>query len=149
MVTVKVKSYDPFLVPDGYIKISPCIELKENRSMTMTSAGLVKINNNLCYDSTKKSYSEIEIFFSSEKNRYLISSVYRKAFTLPDIESMTKKFKNITAKDAIGILGLNPKEFSFSKSGGIDKIIDEKQSIFFTVKKTKRNWDCLNYVVIG
>ena len=143
------RSVNLFSIPEGYIKVEPCIELKDNRSMTMTTSGLVKINNNLYYDSTKKSYSEIEIFVSEEKNRYFISSVYRKAFTLQDIESMVKKFKNITAKDAVGILGLNPKEFSFNKSGGIEKLLDEKQSIFFTIKKTKRNWDCLNYVVIG
>ena len=144
-----IKKYDLFSIPKGYIKVNPLIELKDNRSMTMTNAGLVKINNNLYYDSTKKSYSEISIFFSEEKNRYFISSVYRKAFILSDIESMTKKFKNITAKDAVGILGLNPNEFNFDKKGGIEKILNEKQSIFFTVKKTKRNWDCLNYVVIG
>ena len=140
---------DTFSIPDGYIKITPAIELKENRSMTMTNSGLVKINNNLYYDSTKKSYSDINIFFSEVKNRYFISSIYRKAFTLSDIESMTKKFKDINAKDAVGILGLDPKEFSFNKNGGIEKILNEKQTIFFTVKKTKRNWDCLNYVIIG
>ena len=144
-----VKKYDSFSIPEGYIKVNPSIELKDNRSMTMTNTGLVKINNNLYYDSTKKSYSDINIFFSEEKNRYFISSVYRKAFTLQDIESMTRKFKNITAKDAVGILGLNPKEFSFDKNGGIEKVLNEKQSIFFTTKKTKRNWDCLNYVIIG
>ena len=140
---------DTFSIPDSYIKIEPAIELKENRSMTMTNSGLVKINNNLYYDSTKKSYSDINIFFSEKKNRYFIFSIYRKAFTLPDIESMTKRFKDINAKDAVGILGLDPKEFSFNKNGGIEKILNEKQTIFFTVKKTKRNWDCLNYVIIG
>ena len=140
---------DVFSIPGGYIKIEPAIELKENRSMTMTNSGLVKINNNLYYDSTKKSYSDINIFFSEEKKKYFISSIYRKAFTLSDIESMTKKFKDIHAKDAVGILGLDPKEFSFNKNGGIEKIVNEKQTIFFTVKKTKRNWDCLNYVIIG
>ena len=144
-----IKKYDSFSIPEGYIKVNPSIELKDNRSMTMTNTGLVKINNNLYYDSTKKSYSDINIFFSEEKNRYFISSVYRKSFTLQDIESMTRKFKNITAKDAVGILGLNPKEFSFDKNGGIEKVLNEKQSIFFTTKKTKRNWDCLNYVIIG
>ncbi len=147
MATIQKK--DTFSIPDGYIKIEPAIELKENRSMTMTNSGLVKINNNLYYDSTKKSYSDINIFFSEENNRYFISSIYRKAFTLPDIESMTKRFKDINAKDAVGILGLDPKEFSFNKNGGIEKILNEKQTIFFTVKKTKRNWDCLNYVIIG
>ena len=148
MVT-HVKKYDPFLIPHGYIKVDPCIELKENRSMSMTTGGLVKINNNLYYDSTKKSYSDVEIFFSEERKRYFITSTYRKAFTLPDIEAMTKKFKSVTAKDAVGILGLNPKEFNFDKNGNIEKIINDKQTIFFTVKKTKRNWDCLNYVIIG
>ena len=144
-----IKKYDSFSIPEGYIKVNPSIELKDNRSMTMTNTGLVKINNNLYYNSTKKSYSDINIFFSEEKNRYFISSVYRKSFTLQDIESMTRKFKNITAKDAVGILGMNPKEFSFDKNGGIEKVLNEKQSIFFTTKKTKRNWDCLNYVIIG
>ena len=148
-MAILFKKLDLFSIPEGYIKVEPSIELKDNRSMTMTNTGLVKINNNLYYDSTKKSYSEITIFFSEEKNRYFISSVYRKAFILSDIESMVKKFKNITAKDAIGILGLDPKEFKFDKSGGIEKILNEKQSIFYTVKKTKRNWDCLNYVIIG
>jgi hypothetical protein len=146
---VTIKKYDLFSIPEGYIKVEPSIELKDNRSMTMTSTGLVKINNNLYYDSTRKSYSKINIFFSEKRNRYFISSVYRKAFILSDIESMTKKFKDITAKDAIGILGLDPKEFKFDKSGGIEKIVDDKQSIFFTVKKIKRNWECLNYVIIG
>lgn len=146
---INIEKHNLFSIPEGYIKIEPSIELKNNRSMTMTNTGLVKINNNLYYDSTKKSYSDINIFFSEKRNRYFISSVYRKAFTLQDIESMTRKFKNITAKDAVGILGLDPKEFSFDKNGGIEKVLNEKQSIFFTAKKTKRNWDCLNYVIIG
>jgi len=145
-----VKKYDSFSIPEGYIKVTPCIEIKPNRSMVMTVSGLVRINNNLCYDTTtRKSYSDVEIYFSEEKSRCFITSVYQKAFTLQDIESMTKKFKDVTAKDAIGILGLNPKEFKFSKNGTIEEVLNEKQSIFYTVKKTKRNWDCLNYVIIG
>ena len=145
-----VKKYDSFSIPEGYIKVDPCIEIKPNRLMVMTASGLVKINNNLYYDTTtRKSYSDVEIYFSEERNRYFITSVYRKAFTLQDIESMTKKFKDVTSKDAIGILGLNPKEFEFSKNGAIEKVLNEKQTIFYTVKKTKRNWDCLNYVIIG
>ena len=144
-----IKTYTSTEIPEGYIKVNPCISLKQNRSMTMTSSGLVKINNCLNYDTTtKKSYSDIEIFFSQEKNRYFITSIYQKVFTLSDIKETTRKTPKVTAKDVIGIFGLNPDEFEFTKFGGIEKVKDEKQTIFYTVKKTKRNWDCLNYVII-
>ena len=135
--------------PEGYIKVTPCIILKPKRSIVMTSSGIVKINNCLCYDTTtKKSYSDVEIFFSPEKNRYFITSTYQKSFTLSDIREATRKSPKITVKDVVGIFGLNPEEFQFTKFGGIEKLKDENQSIFYTVKKTKRNWDCLNYVII-
>lgn len=146
---MNITQYQPTEIPDGYIKVTPCIILKPKRSIVMTSSGIIKINNCLCYDTTtKKSYSDIEIFFSPEKNRYFITSIYQKAFTLSDIRDTIKKSPKLTAKDVVGIFDLNPDEFEFNKSGGIEKLKNENQSIFYTVKKTKRNWDCLNYVII-
>ncbi len=147
---VKITQYQQSEIPEGYIKVTPCIILKPKRSITMTSSGIVKINNCLCYDSiTKKSYSNVEIFFSSEKNRYFITSIYQKVFTLSEINDTVKKSSpKLTVKDVVGIFDLNPDEFQFNKSGGIEKLKNENQTLFYTVKKIKRNWDCLNYVII-
>lgn len=133
-------------VPEGYTQEKLFITLKQHRAIQVMQSGIIRINNNLISNTYNQTFSNIQIFSSADKNRYLIKTIMQKVHTLSDINDMRAKSNyKLSFVDVINLLDLDSNDFEITNftCKGV-----KNRTLFFTQKKVDRIYDCPNYVII-
>lgn len=137
-----------FFVPDdSYTQIKPLIDIKENISIELLKSGIVEIDNTMKSNSEKKSFFNIQIFYSEKRQRYFIRADYRKTISESDIIDIARKSQNkLTEKEVVEIFDLNLNDFIIESSG---KVIGKNgKKIFHAQRVYHQQWDTFNYAII-
>lgn len=141
-------------IPDGYVMITPNLEIKPRVSITMTTSGLLRINNLYQINSFNQSFSDISIYFSKKEQRYHIKANVQRAYSIQDIIKAHRNINyHIPDKTLLEVLDLNPDEFRLSYNRTLYDLQYDRDipanKLYFSRKIQKRTWECPNYIIIG
>ena len=137
-----------YSVPDEYELINPVVPIEDYNCITLTDGGICKINNTLSCDSSKRSYSQTQIFFSKEKNRYLVKTSYRSVYTLEELNNSLLDFRGMNSPiEMFQMFDLNPDDFNILSVSKIEGKNGKRS--FYTQRTYYRTFDCVDYICIG
>ena len=148
MANKETKKTTTYTIPEGYEHILPVVPIEDNNCITLSDGGVCKINNTISYDSSKRSYSKTQVFYSKEKNRYLIKTSYHTAYTIDEINKALLDSRGLSKPEEIfQIFDLNPDDFNIISVSRVEG--KNGKRLFFTQRTFFRSFDCIDYICIG